>query len=150
MANNPFISSLCDEKSFFNIFLKDLRYAKTEVIIESPFITTTRMNTLAPALQKLVNKGIKVYVITRDPKEHQLPYREQSELEIRHFEQIGIQVLICKGNHHRKLAIIDREILWEGSLNILSQSRSREIMRRIEGNQHAMEMFNYLELGRFL
>ena len=150
MANNPFISSLCDEKSFFNIFLKDLRYAKTEVIIESPFITTTRMNTLAPALQKLVNKGIKVYVITRDPKEHQLLYREQSELEIRHFEQIGIQVLICKGNHHRKLAIIDREILWEGSLNILSQSRSREIMRRIEGNQHAMEMFNYLELGRFL
>ena len=150
MANNPFISSLCDEKSFFNIFLKDLRYAKTEVIIESPFITTTRMNTLAPALQKLVNKGIKVYVITRDPKEHQLPYREQSELEIRHFEQIGIQVLICKGNHHRKLAIIDREILWEGSLNILSQSRSKEIVRRIEGRQHAMEMLNYLKLGRFL
>ena len=108
------------------------------------------MNTLASALQKLVNNGVKVYVVTRDPKEHQSPYREQSELEIRHFEQIGIQVLICKGNHHRKLAIIDREILWEGSLNILSQSRSKGIVRRIEGRQHAMEMLNYLKLGRFL
>jgi phosphatidylserine/phosphatidylglycerophosphate/cardiolipin synthase-like enzyme len=130
--------------------MKDLRYAKNEVIIESPFITTARMNTLTPTLQKLVDRSVKVYVVTRDPKEHQSPYKEQSELEIRHFEQIGIQVLICKGNHHRKLAIIDREILWEGSLNILSQSKSKEIMRRIEGKQHAVEMFNYLKLGRFL
>lgn len=150
MASNLFNSSLCDEKSFFKIFKKDLEHAKSEVIIESPFITTVRMNTLTPAFQKLVDRGVKVYVVTRDPKEHQSPYREQSELEIRHFEQIGIQVLICKGNHHRKLAIIDRKILWEGSLNILSQLKSREIMRRIEGKQHAMEMFNYLKLGRFL
>ena len=150
MANNPFISRLCDEKSFFKIFKKDLKQARSEVIIESPFITTARMNSLAPTLQKLVERGVKVYVVTRDPKEHKSPYREQSELEIRHFEQIDVQALICKGNHHRKLAIIDREILWEGSLNILSQSKSREIMRRIEGKQHAMEMFNYLKLGRFL
>ncbi|MBU0579045.1 hypothetical protein KKE34_01285 [Patescibacteria group bacterium] len=150
MASNPFISRLCDEKSFFNHFRKDLKYAKSEVIIESPFITTARMNTLAPIFQKLVDRSVKVYLITRDPKEHQSSYREQSELAVRHFEQIGVQVLICKGNHHRKLAIIDRKILWEGSLNILSQSKSREIMRRIEGEQHAMEMFNYLKLGRFL
>jgi phosphatidylserine/phosphatidylglycerophosphate/cardiolipin synthase-like enzyme len=150
MASNPFISRLCDEKSFFNIFKKDLNHVKNEVIIESPFITTTRMNSLAPTLQKLVQRGVKVYVVTRDPREHKSPYREQSELEIRNFEQIGIQALICKGNHHRKLAIIDRKILWEGSLNILSQSKSREIMRRIEGEEFAMEMINYLKLGRFL
>ncbi len=150
MASNPFISRLCDEKSFFKIFRKDLKHAKSELIIESPFIATARMNTIAPTLQKLVARGVKIYIVTRDPREHQSPYREQSELEIRHFEQIGIQVLICKGNHHRKLAIIDREVLWEGSLNILSQSKSREIMRRIQGKQYAMEMFNYLKLGRFL
>ena len=34
---------------------------------------------------------------------------------------------MCIGNHHRKLAILDRKVLWEGSLNILSQTRSREI-----------------------
>lgn len=150
MASNPFISRLCDEKSFFKIFRKDLEQVQNEVIIESPFITTVRMNSLSPTLQKLVQRGVKVYVVTRDPKEHKSPYREQSELEIQHFEQIGVQVLVCKGSHHRKLAIIDREILWEGSLNILSQSKSREIMRRIEGDEYAMEMFNFLKLGRFL
>jgi len=150
MGNNSFISRLCDEKSFFKIFKKDLEQAKREVIIESPFITTARMNTLAPTLQKLVDRGIKVFVVTRDPLEHEEPYRRQSEVEICHFEHIGVQTLICSGNHHRKLAIIDREVLWEGSLNILSQTKSREIMRRIEGGDHAIEMFNYLKLGRVL
>ena len=58
--------------------------------------------------------------------------------------------MICLGNHHRKLAIIDRQILWEGSLNILSQIKSREIMRRIEGDNYAQDMFNFLKLKRFI
>jgi phosphatidylserine/phosphatidylglycerophosphate/cardiolipin synthase-like enzyme len=143
-------SSLFDEKTFYKQFDRDLRDAKSEVVIESPFITTLRMNKLASILKKLVDRGIKVYVITRDPKEHQPPYIEQSEIEIRHFEQIGVQVLICLGNHHRKLAIIDRRILWEGSLNILSQIKSREIMRRIDDKKSAEEMFSFLKLEKFI
>jgi len=88
--------------------------------------------------------------MTRDPKEHTQPYIEQSELAIHYFERIGAQVFICTGGHHRKLAIIDREILWEGSLNILSQGHSREIMRRIAGERSALEMFDFLRLKRFI
>jgi hypothetical protein len=63
---------------------------------------------------------------------------------------MGVQVLLCIGNHHRKLAILDRKILWEGSLNILSQNNSREIMRRIDNQNIAMEMFDYLKLERYI
>ena len=88
--------------------------------------------------------------MTRDPKEHEENMEYQSEDAIRTFEAIGVQVLLCVGNHHRKLAILDRKILWEGSLNILSQTYSREIMRRIESEKIALEMFNFLKLSRFL
>ena len=71
-------------------------------------------------------------------------------MEIRRLEAVGIQVLLCTGNHHRKLAILDRTILWEGSLNILSQTKSREMMRRIENKDIAMEMFSFLKFGNFL
>lgn len=145
-----FNSSLHDEMTFYSAFIKDLKRCQREVIIESPFITSQRMRQLSPILETLVNRDIKVYVITRDPMEHEPPYASQSELEIRRFEKIGIQPLICTGNHHRKLAIIDREILWEGSLNILSQTKSREIMRRIEDENTAVEMFAFLKLGKFL
>ncbi len=63
----------------------------------------------------------------------------QAEGEISEFEIMGVQVLMCSGNHHRKLAILDRKVLWEGSLNILSQTRSREIMRRIKSQELAMQ-----------
>jgi len=143
-------SSLFDETTFYRQFGKDLLFCKTEVIIESPFITTDRMASLYPIFEKLIQREVRVYVITRDPSEHSDVYKKQSEVEIQRFESLGVQVFICLGNHHRKLAILDRKILWEGSLNILSQMKSREIMRRIEKKETAGEMFRFLKLERFI
>src|SRR3990167_3127740 len=143
-----FSSSLHDEKTFYRAFLADLVDCQEEVIIESPFITTERMKTLWPSLRKLVAKDVRVYIMTRDPLEHTNGYEEQSELEIQALEAEGIQVLLCTGNHHRKLAILDRRILWEGSLNILSQTKSREFMRRLEGGGFAVDLFNFIGYKR--
>ncbi len=108
------------------------------------------MASMYPYFEKLVQRGVKVFVLTRGPNEHSDEYQKQSEAEIQRFERLGVQVFICLGNHHRKLAILDRKILWEGSLNILSQMKSREIMRRIEGKEIAEEMFRFLKLKRFV
>ena len=141
-------SSLYDEKTFYSKFLRDLDQCQSEVIIESPFITSARMSTLWPTLRRLYAKGVKIYILTRDPNEHSDGYEAQSEMEIRALETTGIQVFVCTGNHHRKLAIIDRTILWEGSLNILSQIHSREVMRRFDGGDYAIDMFKFLHFGR--
>src|ERR1035437_5044324 len=145
-----FNSTLFDEKTFYDAFIRDLEGCRDEVFIESPYITSKRAEMLIPVFRNLLSKGVKIYVMTRDPKEHNENMEYQSEDAIRTFEVIGVQVLLCIGNHHRKLAILDRKILWEGSLNILSQNRSREIMRRIESEKIALEMFNFLKLSRFL
>jgi len=147
---NNYTSALHDEKTFYKAFLRDLEQCQKEVIIESPFITSERMKALWPILKRLYVKGVKIFIITRDPKEHTDSYDSQSESEIETLEAMGIQVLLCTGNHHRKLAIIDRTILWEGSLNILSQIHSREIMRRLEGGGFAVDMFNFLNFGRYI
>ena len=120
-------TSLYDEKTFYKAFIKDLEQCQSEVIIESPFMTADRMKMLRPILNKLYNGGIKVFIITRDLREHNEGYEEQSENEIEALESLGIQVLLCTGNQHRKLAIIDRQILWEGSLNILSKSKAGKL-----------------------
>lgn len=143
-------SSLYDEKTFYKAFLQDLKHCQKEVVIESPFITTERMKTFGDMFNELIEKGVKIYIITRDPQEHGNGYELQSEEAIRWCEYSGIQVLIAKGNHHRKLAIIDKQILWEGSLNILSQIYSREIMRRIDNKEVTEEMITFLKFDRFL
>ena len=143
-------SSLYDETTFYRAFMRDLEASQNEVIIESPFITSARMKTFWPIFEKLTARGVKVYIMTRDPQEHTKEYKEQSETEIQIFEDVGIQVLLCTGNHHRKLAILDRNILWEGSLNILSQIHSREFMRRLEGGGFAVDLFNFIGYQKYL
>jgi len=141
-----FSSSLYDEHTFYDRFLQDVLCAKKEVIIESPFITTRRMKQLYPLLEQCIHSGISITIITRSPKNQGELLEGQAECEIQLLEQLGVQVFLCEGNHHRKVAIIDRRVLWEGSLNILSQTRSREIMRRISGEAYAQEMFQFLNL----
>jgi len=143
-------SGLFDEKTFYKAFLTDLEGSRKEVIVESPFITITRMETFWPIFRRLVARGVRVYVVTRDPTEHTDGYEDQSEVEIQEFEAVGIQVLLCKGNHHRKLAIIDRNILWEGSLNILSQIHSREFMHRLEDGGFADDLYRFLKYEQYL
>jgi len=143
-------SKLFNESTFYEAFINDLKRCKKEVIIESPYITCNRMELLEPIFQKLVKHRIKVYIITRSPEEHNETLARQAELEISILEEMGVQVLLYPGNHHRKLAILDSKILWEGSLNILSQAYSSEIMRRIESQKLTEQMFNFLKLEKFL
>lgn len=143
-------SRLYDETSFYPAFIHDLKRCKKEVIIESPFITHTRVQFLRPIFEDLISRGVKVYIITRHPEEHEECLAVQAAGEIAELEMIGVHVLLWKGNHHRKLAVIDRQILWEGSLNILSHTNSCEIMRRIPDKKAAIEMFEFLKLKKFL
>lgn len=93
-------SSLHDETTFYKLFINDLQKVKREVIIESPFITTERMKLFRPIFKKLIDKGLKIYIVTRHPHEHTGDYKIQSETAISFFEQIGVQSFLCTGNHH--------------------------------------------------
>ncbi|CAN5158192.1 hypothetical protein BH09PAT1_BH09PAT1_2340 [soil metagenome] len=144
-------SSLFDEKSFYQKFIEDLEQCKQEIIIESPYITTSRLNLMYPIFLRLLAKGVKIYVVTHVPEDlDNQKLRVQSSRAIQVFERIGVQALLSVGNHHRKLSILDRKILWEGSLNILSQANSREIMRRIKDEESAMQMFHFVKFERFV
>lgn len=140
-------SILYDEKTFYNQFTHDLEKAEKEVIIESAYITIPRMRMLKPYFEKLVRKGVQIFIITQYPHEHNEGMEQQSEAGISYFETIGIQVLLCEG-HHRKLAMIDRKLLWEGSLNILSQTHSREFMRRIDSRELTQNLFKFLKFNQ--
>jgi phosphatidylserine/phosphatidylglycerophosphate/cardiolipin synthase-like enzyme len=141
-------SRLFDQETFYQAFLNDLRRCQDEVIIESPFITSNRVASLLPIFGKMRSRGVKLTVITRDPASHDAPYDTQAEDAISRFLDIGVEV-IYMGGHHRKLAIIDRRTLWEGSLNILSQNDSCEIMRRTDSAVMAEQMLRFVKIDKF-
>ena len=143
-------SKLYSESTFYPVFLKDLGKCQSEVIIECPFMTYRRLTTLLPTLEKLKARRVKIAINTRDPQTHDDEHLRVGATDVvSKLQHLGIQVLYT-GSHHRKLAILDRKILYEGSLNILSQNSSSEIMRRIESVELAWEMARFVEIDKLL
>ena len=83
------------------------------------------------------------------PEEHDAEYESQALEAISMLQSLDIEVLFTV-KHHRKIAIIDREILWEGSLNILSYYDSCEIMRRTVSAIEAESMIRFIKLNKYL
>jgi len=104
------------------------------------------MEKFYPAFQKMLDRRTKVLIITRDPSDLDPKVRDIATNEIMQMADMGVAVTLLKGNHHRKLAIIDKKITWEGSLNILSQNNSMEIMRRIEDKKIVEDLMKFLKL----
>lgn len=111
-------------------------------------MTTRRTEYLLPVINRAARRGVRVVVNTRDPYETS-PYDAFAVDAIAELQSIGVEVFYT-GKHHRKLAIFDRSILWEGSLNILSQNDSCEVMRRIKSHKLSEQMIQFIEIDKCL
>ena len=141
-------SQLYDDQSFYEAFVRDIKLARSSIIIESPFMTARRLSLLYPILEPAACCGVRIIINTRDPATHEPIMGEQAVQAISILQTLGVTVLFTS-NHHRKLAIIDRKILWEGSLNILSQNDSCEVMRRIVSPELANQMIQFTRLAEW-
>lgn len=103
-------SRLYDQDSFYQVFNKDLYRCQNELLIESPFLTIRRINTLRPILQHLRRRNITITINTKPIDEHDPYFAFQALESIGLLQELGITVLFT-GGHHRKLAIIDQQIL---------------------------------------
>lgn len=140
-------SRLYDQTDFYRKFGQDLRSAKQRVIIESPFITTRRSMYILPYFEAAMKRGATIVLNTRVPHEHGMQMRLQSQECIELLQELGVTVLFTKGLH-RKIAIVD-DIVWEGSLNILSQSDSCEVMRRTDSPGYTQELIRFTKLTKW-
>lgn len=142
-------SSLYDQDTFDKQFLRDLHNAHSSVIIESPFIRSGRIDQLLPTLTKLRQRGIRIIINTRNPSEHDTEYVAQAEDAVATLQELDIVILFTV-KHHRKIAIIDEEVFYEGSLNVLSFYDSCEIMGRTVSVSEAKTLVKFIGLDRYL
>lgn len=135
--------TLFDETTFYTAFKKDLTATQESIIIESPFMTVKRSNDLAKLLKKAAKRGVKVRINTRQPEHHPPHLSDQAWKAVNILKKTGAEVDAYDNMLHRKLAIIDNEIIYDGSLNILSQSKSKELMRRTVSKDYARQIMKF-------
>ena len=146
--STPLLSSaIVDEHGFYSMFSKDIRVAYDRIIIESPYVTSRRAREISPLLSSAVKRGVKVLIYTRNPYHHDGILISESLKGIGILREAGATVVTCDDMRHRKLAMIDDYILWEGSLNMLSQNGSKEVMRRSVSKELCQQMMQFIKVS---
>lgn len=119
------------DQSFLEAFRLDLTRAAHHTIILSPFLSQNRAAYYYPVLQSLAAHQVKVMVYAK-------PKQEQPESLRSHFDEVERSLKLInvdfqtRPGMHEKVGVIDNEILWHGSLNILSHNNTKESMLRLE------------------
>lgn len=125
--------------SFQSAFSNDLRNAKKSIVIFSPFITRRGITKWMDAMQLALRNGVTVRVVTRPQGDQGSPLDEDAGELIESLRESGCTVEL-RSRMHEKLAMIDEQVLWHGSLNILSHRDTTESMLRLLGTSTCDEI----------
>jgi superfamily I DNA and/or RNA helicase len=145
--NNPVSGELFTEHNFWAQFINDIKLTKKRLIILSPFLSVNRSSKFMDLFKSMVSRNVNITVYSRPANQQTGEMAVQSEVVIDELRKIGIKV-IERRSMHQKVAIIDDDIAWEGSLNILSHHDTGEQMRRFVGESTIAELKKNLELGK--
>lgn len=116
------------QDQFYEYLTRDILGAKERIVIFSPFATSHRVALLEPHLREAVGRNVAVTLVTKSHKERGRDLQTYQRIE-KQLTAWGVRVL-HKYWMHEKLVFIDDDVIWSGSLNTLSFSKSREHMER--------------------
>ncbi|ADU51925.1 DNA topoisomerase I [Thermaerobacter marianensis DSM 12885] len=136
-------SALYNHATFYDAFMADVFRARDRMVICSPFVHEHRLTNMMGCLLEALHRGVKVTIVSR----HQ--DNESIVSMMNQMKDEGVQ-WVTVSKTHEKLAIIDNEIVWTGSLNILSHNGTSEIMFRIPSQAVAAQLYEFVGIERHL
>lgn len=129
--------SLFDWQSYASIYQKDLESATSEIIISGPAISNAKSWALITLNMRLSETGVRIIVSTLSPGSFE-DGKHQAEV-VQALRESGITV-ITTSNRHERFAVIDKNIVWYGSINLLSIEKHEDSLMRIESKEIAAEL----------
>jgi len=128
-----------DKDNFMAVFSNDIVNAKKEIIIVSPFVRKRRTLQMLQYLKIASGKKARLIVVTRPKTDFKEKDQAALDNALELLQQNDIRI-VFKSNIHQKFAIIDQNIIWYGSINLLSYGNAQESMMRIESPNIANEL----------
>ncbi len=134
-----------NKESFLPVYINDITNAQKEILIVSPFISWRRVEQMLQYFITSIGNNVKIIIFTRPVED----YNEKNKfillrtLNALKNESIN---LIFKTNIHQKFAVIDKRIVWYGSINLLSFGNAEESMMRLDSSNIANELLNSVNI----
>lgn len=132
---------LLDDRTFFARFLEDMREARKQIIIYSPFLDMQRTRQIAPELGRKRGEGVKVVVVASLSMSKN-PTTGEAALLLKEMD-VELRTL---SSMHQKLVFIDDEIVYTGSLNVLSHGATTEFMERVKSPKFVKKVWQFMNV----
>jgi hypothetical protein len=136
-------SGIFNEGTFYHAFRKDLLDAHESVVIFSPFITQTGTSRWMDIMAGKLSQNVQIKLVTRPAGDQGGVLEDGLKDLIENLISTGLKVDL-RLRMHEKFAIIDRKLLWHGSLNIFSHRDTSESMFRIVSPQLCEQMMKFV------
>ncbi|MFG1952092.1 AAA domain-containing protein [Micromonospora sp. NPDC048830] len=140
LAQHVRVANIQDERQFYDTFAEHLRAAKHSIWIWAPW-TRDRMRSVLPLLAEAVGRGVTVVVFVRDPSDtgQKTDTAQEHVMALRRVATTVVEVY----KMHQEIVVVDERLVLLGSLNVLSQSDSREVMLVMQGKCFARKLLQH-------
>ena len=132
-------NSIFDAQTYREVFDGDIRCSESEVIISSPWLSSRVVRQFVKSVAELQERGVKVTVMTLFPSKQPEYVAAQREALVAFMRHGGITVY-CSEKCREHFAVIDRSLVWYGSIDFLSYAKEDDNVMRIASASVAQEL----------
>jgi superfamily II DNA or RNA helicase len=132
-------NAIYDMESYAETYWRDIEEAISDVIISSPRLNNQKVNHLIALLGKRQELGVKVTIVTWHPDAYKYG-RDDVRMELmERLRKAGFEIRLVEETCEH-YAVIDRNIVWYGSMNLLSKEDAEDNLMRVCSKDIAAEL----------
>ena len=132
-------NAIYDIENYAEKYWRDLEEARSSVIVSSPRLNNQKVNRIITALGKRQELGVKVTVVTWHPDSYKYG-RDDIRMELmERLRRAGFEIRLVEESCEH-YAVIDHEIVWYGSMNLLSKEDVEDNLMRVCSKDIAAEL----------
>lgn len=132
-------NAIFDSENYYEVYRKDLLTANKNIVISSPTISGAKVYELICLLSEKQLSGVEITIVTLEPDLYRFGdagYWMQLHEEMR---QAGFYMKTVEDTCEH-FAIVDQEIVWYGSINLLANIKEKDSMMRVLSKEIATEL----------
>ena len=128
-----------DSESYIPVYEKDLKNAAKDIVISSPTLGKNKVYRIISLLKERQEAGVKITVATWHPEIYKYG-KDEHRIELMELlRNSGFHIELMKESCQH-YAVIDGEIVWYGSMNLLSKDDVEDNIMRVASKEIAEEL----------
>ena len=132
-------NAIFDIENYEAVYRQDLLGASKEIVISSPGLGRDKVHQMIELLGGRQEEGVLVTIVTWHPDTYKFGSSEARMNLMEELRQAGFQVCLVDDSCEH-YTIIDREIVWYGSMNFLSKEDAEDNLMRVCSGKIAEEL----------